>query len=514
MYKSFGYDEKRHDFRIERHQIGDFGLHLSLIRSFSWGNNFPVESPFFPGRPLPYHYYFDLLVGLLERAGLRIDIAFNGVSIVMFTALLFLIYKLPQLIFRKSALLGVLSVILFVFHSNLTFIDFFKGKGFSLSIFKDLWLLPDYIHKGPFDGSIISIFFTLNVYLNQRHLILAFVISMAIIYFLLSKLVKAQKISNKALVLLGFVLGVLSRAHTLTFFSTTIILLLLFILFKRSRLLLPLFLPAAAIFFFHAKDIIAQDIGHIFFNPGFLSLKPLSFVNFISFWVMNLGIAVILIPCGFFMAGKKQKLIFLSVIPLFLIGNIFQLSFLINHNHSLFNLFLIFANFYIAYFLLAIFCKYKNFIGRAMFIIFVLLLTMSGIIDLMAIKNDFQFRLNDAPSNKFMQWIKTNTQKKDIFLAKQEILDPVTLSGRNNYFGHTYYLSVMGYNYQDKSNRVKLYFEATSQEILQMMKKDNIKYIVIPQKPIADFTYEVNKVFLDRSLKKAYKDENVIVYQL
>ena len=46
------------------------------------------------------------------------------------------------------------------------------------------------------------------------------------------------------------------------------------------------------------------------------------------------------------------------------------------------------------------------------------------------------------------------------------------------------------------------------------MKKDNIKYIVIPQKPIADFAYKTNKVFLDRSLKKAYKDENVIVYQL
>ena len=113
-----------------------------------------------------------------------------------------------------------------------------------------------------------------------------------------------------------------------------------------------------------------------------------------------------------------------------------------------------------------------------------------------------------------MQWIKTSTNKNDIFLARQEILDPVTLSGRSNYFGHTYYLSVMGYNYQDKSNRAKLYFEAASQDILQMMKKDNIQYIVVPQKPVVDFTYQINKVFLDRSLKKAYKDENVIVYQL
>lgn len=514
MYKSFGYDEKRHDFRIERHQLGDFGLHLSLIRSFSWGSNFPVESPFFPGKPFPYHYYFDLLVGLLEKTGLRIDVAFNGISILSFTLLLFLIYKLPQLIFRKSKLLGALSVILFVFHSNFTFIDFFKEKGLSLSTFRDLWLLPDYIHKGPFDGSIISIFFTLNVYLNQRHLIMAFAISLAIIYFLLSKLMKAQKISHKTLILLGLTLGVLSRVHTLTFFSTAVILFLLFILFRRFRLLLSLFIPAMMVFFFHARDIIGQDFSHVFLNPGFLSQKPLSFLNLIYFWGMNLGIAIVLIPCGFFLSGKKQKLVFLSVFSLFLIGNIFQLSFLIDHNHSLFNLFLIFANFYIAYFLLTILHRYKNFIGGAIVIIFILLLTMSGLIDLMAVKNDFQFHLDDAPSNNLMQWIKTNTKKNDIFLAKQEILDPVTLSGRKNYFGHTYYLSVMGYNYQDRSNRAKLYFEATSQELLQMMKKDNIKYIVIPQKPVADFTYRINKVFLDRNLKKAYKDENVIVHRL
>lgn len=514
MDKSFGYDGETHSFRIARHQIGDFGLHLSLIRSFSWGNNFPVESPFFPGKPLPYHYYFDLLIGLLERIGLRIDIAFNGVSIALFTALLFLIYKLPQLIFRKSKLLGILSVGLFVFHSNFTFIDFLKEKGLSFSVFRDFWLLPDYLNKGPFDGSIISIFFTLNVYQNQRHLVAALVISLALIYLLLSKLIKAQKISHKTLILLGLVLGTLSRVHMLTFFSTAVVLFLLFILFKRPRLLLFIFLPAMAVFALHLKDILGQDIGRVLFNPGFLSQKPLSFTNFIYFWVMNLGIAIILIPLGFFISSKREKLIFLSVFSLFAIGNTFQLSFLIDHNHSLFNFFLIFANFYIAYFLLMFLKRYKNVMGKIVFISLFLLLTMSGAIDLMAVKNDFQFRLEDAPSNKFMQWIKTNTQKKDIFLARQEILDPVTLSGRKNYFGHTYYLSVMGYNYQDRFNRAKLYFEATSKDILTMMRRDGIKYIVAPQKPVADFTYKINKVFLDRSLKKVYKDKNVIVYQL
>lgn len=513
MHKSFGYDDINHRFRIARHQIGDFGLHLSLIRSFSWGDNFPVESPFFPDKPLPYHYYFDLLVGLLERAGFRVDIAFNGVSIALFTALLFLIYKLPQLIFRKSKLLGILSVGLFVFHSNFTFIDFLKEKGLSFSVFRDFWLLPDYLNKGPFDDSIISIFFTLNVYLNQRHLIAALVISLTLIYLSLSRLMKVQKISHKTLILLGLVLGTLSRVHMLTFFSTAVVLFLLFVLFKRPRLLLFLFLPAMAVFALHLKDLVGQNINHVLFNPGFLSQKPLSFANFIYFWVMNLGIAIILIPCGFFLSNKKQKIIFLSVFSLFVIGNAFQLSFRIDHNHSLFNFFFIFANFYIAYFLLALFKK-KTLFRRCIFILFIFLLTISGLIDLMAVKNDFQFYYSDAPSNQFMQWIREDTNKRAIFLSKQEILDPVTLSGRKNYLGHTYYLSVMGYNYQSRSNRAKLYFEAASRDILTMMRKDDINYIVVPQKPVTDFTYRINKVFLDRSLKKAYKDENVIVYQL
>lgn len=513
MAKSFGYDSELHSFRIARHQIGDFGLHLSLIRSFSWGDNFPVESPFFPGNPFPYHYYFDLVVGLLEKSGLRIDVAFNGISILLFTVLFFLIYKLPQLIFVKNKFLGVLSVILFVFHSNLTFIDFFKAKGLSLSTFRDFWLMPDYIHKGPFDSSIISIFFTLNVYLNQRHLIAAFVISLAIVYFLLSKLIKAQKISYTTLILSGLVLGILSRVHTLTFVSTTIVLFFLFIFFKRLRLLLPIFLPAAVVFAFHLKDIVGQDISHILFNPGFLSERPLSIITFASFWFMNLGIALILIPWGFFISGKKQKLIFLSFLPLFIIGNIFQLSFLINHNHSLLNLFFIFANFYIAYFLLILIRKYKNVLGVAIFIFFVFLLTVSGAIDLMAIKNDFQFYLNDAPSNKFMQWIKTSTQKKDIFLSKQEILDPITLSGRKNYSGHQYYLSVMGYS-SERLSLVKSFYEGKDVDIISKMKEENIAYMVVPTKPIVDFNYIVNVTYFDKYLRKVYEDDEVIVYKL
>ncbi len=514
MNKSFGYNEQTSSFRISRHQIGDFGLHLSIIRSVSWGNNyFPVESPFYPGKALPYHYYFDFLVGLLEKIGIRIDIAFNGLSILFFTTLLYLIYKLPQIIFIKNKLLGLISVLLFLFHSNLTFIDFFKEKKLSLSLFNDFWFLPDYIHKGPFDGSTISLFFTLNVFLNQRHFIAALVVSLGILYFLLPYIINNQRFSYKKLILFGIGLGFLSRVHMLTFLFTLLVLFLLFLFFKRLRLLLLLFLPAFILFAFHLKDILHQDISHVSFHLGFLSQQPVTVDTFVTFWFANLGIAIILAPLGFFISGKKQKLIFLSILPLFIIGNLFQVSFRIDHNHSLFNYFIIFANFYIAYFLLNI-LKKKTALRVSLFFCLFFLLTISGLIDLMAVKNDFQYPYVDAPKNRVMEWIKNNTKQDDIFLSRQEILDPVTISGRRNYFGHNYYLSVMGYNYREREEKTKLFFEASTPEVFTSMKNEGISYITIPPKEVVDFTYVVNKEFLEKNLKKTYQDSDIIIYKL
>jgi len=515
MDKSFGYNSSTHQMRIARHQVGDFGLHLSLIRSFSWGNNFPPESPFFPGRPLPYHYYFDLFVGFLERVGVRIDVAFNGVSILAFTTLLFFIYKLPQIVFKRSKFIGIVSVMLFIFHSNLTFIDFFRGKSFSMSTLKDLWLLPDYIHKGPFDGSLISIFFTLNVYLNQRHLIAALTIGLAILYVLLPALMKRKQVSTKMLILLGALVGLSSRMHMLIFFSNIVIFTVLFIAFKRWRWILPFFLPAILFSLSHMTSVLQQNtnaISHNFFNPGFLSEKPFIVVNFLRFWVMNLGIALIVMPLGVLRAMQKQRILFFSFFILFIIANVFQLSFRIDHNHSLVNYFMIIGNFYISYFL---YLLWENGLFSKMSVfVLVFFLTISGFIDLMAVKNDFRYPVKDAPANAFMQWIKDNTERNAIFLSRQEILDPITLSGRKNYFGATYYLSVMGYDYRKRADIVKLFFESETLETLESMRQKGITYLVTPVKSVADFHYQINQAFLNKNLKVVYSDSDVLVYKL
>ncbi len=515
MNKSFGYDALKHQFRIARHQVGDFGLHLSLIRSFSWGNNFPPESPFFPGKLLPYHYYFDFIVGLLERLGLRIDVAFNGLSVLAFTFLLYLIYKLPQLIFSKNRLLGIVSVLLFIFPSNLAFLDFFKGKTFSFGLLKDLWTIPDYLHKGPFDGSLISIYFTLNVFLNQRHLIVALVIGLGSCYFLIQRIKDKRKLFLGHLVLLGLILGFSFRVHSLIYLSNLLVIFLLLILFKKYKWIIYIFIPALVIGGWQFWEISRQSaipMTRNLFHFGFLTPSPLTFVNFLNYWWSNLGPALLLIPLGFLQASKVQKKILLSFGALFLTANIFQLSYRPEHNHSVLNYFMIIANFYVAYFLVDLWkaSLLKKIISMGLF----LLLTISGVINLMVIKNDFQYPVLDAPANKLMRWIKISAPPRSVFLSRQELFDPITLSGRRNFFGATYYLSVMGYNLASRQDLVKQFFETEDRNQLVQMKKVGIDYIVLPLKKIPDFNYKINHEFMKQSLPKVYSDSEVEVYQL
>lgn len=507
MTKSFGYDAQKSEFRIARHQVGDFGLHLSLIRSFSWGNNFPPESPFYPGKPLTYHYGLDLIVGHLERLGIRIDYALNGINVVFFTLLLYLIYLFSQMLFGKNILLGLFSVGLFLFPSTLSFVEFFKSK----NLF-EVWQLSDYIHKGPFDGSIISLFFTLNPLLNQRHLIVGLTVGISVIYFVVEKLLKSRQLTPKILFIIGIVLGLSTRIHSLVAFGTAIAVIILFVLFNRVKQIIPFAVPAFIFALPHLREIVSvASTKHPFFNPGYLVTKPFTLFGFFQFWWLNLGLSLVLIPVGYYFGSQKLRKVFLSFFVLFLIANIFQVSFRIEHNHSLITLFLIVANIFSASVLARLWGQ--NWKGKIAMILASVVLFSSGLLNLMVVKNDYQFKVSDAPGNAFMQWIKEETPEKSIFLAPQSLYDPVTLAGRKNYFGATYYVEVMGYDVAERRTKSRQFFEMNSLDLLQEIRKEGIDFVVIPNMAV-DFPYSVNSSFLRSHLEIVYEDTEVTVFAL
>ena len=102
---------------------GDYAPHTAMMRSFSLGNNFPTQYPHFGGEDVKYHFMFQFLTGNLEYLGMRIDLAYNIVSIVSLLGFLMLLYQLALRITRKMCC-GVLACIFFFFRSGAAFFKF------------------------------------------------------------------------------------------------------------------------------------------------------------------------------------------------------------------------------------------------------------------------------------------------------------------------------------------------------------------------------------------------------
>lgn len=515
MYKSFGYNRQTHQFRIARHQIGDFGLHLGLIRSFSLGHNYPPQSPFFPGSVLGYHYGLDYIVGQLERIGVPVDVALNGISALFFSIVLLAVYQFSQILFGKNYTIGIVAVLLSIFDSSVSFFDYIKSKPLSIQLFKEIWRIPDYIHKGPADGSLVSLFFTLNVYLNQRHLTVALALSLIITLFFVRRILTGKNISYALLMLLGFFYGFTTRLHSLVFLGTGIAIVCMMFIFRKSKWIAPFIIPLCIVASFHVREIVVQtswQTDRQFFAPGFLAFQPLTFANFLSYWFANFGLKLFIIPVAFLFANTKQKKIFMCFFALFLVANLLKFGFRVEHNQSLIQQFLLVANIYVAVILVRLW--HTSHLGKSIALLSLIVLTASGIMNLMVIKNDYHYPVNDIGANPFMTWIVRETKPEAIFLSRQDILDPVTLSGRKNYFGSTYYSEVMGYNYGPRRVLAKRFFEAASVEELAAARAAHIDYLVIPNHEISDFFYDVHRDFLASHLPIVYSDTDVSVYQL
>lgn len=153
----------------------DFGPHMSMIRSFSEGSNFPTQYPHFPDGKIRYHFMYQFLAGNLEFLGMRIDFAFNMPSILTLVAFLMLLYSFVVMTMGARGA-GFITVFLFAFRSSFadfTYItDKMKEKIPFPDILKALWDNASG-HIGRSSSQESWGLYAQNVYVNQRHLAFA-----------------------------------------------------------------------------------------------------------------------------------------------------------------------------------------------------------------------------------------------------------------------------------------------------------------------------------------------------
>lgn len=504
MFSSFSYQDG--NMLIATKAWSDFASHIPLIRSFSFGDNFfSLQYPLFSGSPIKYHFLFYALVGFFEKLGLRIDYALNIPSVLGFSLLLVMIYIFSKEIFKSKAV-GILSVIFFLFNGSLSFIKFFTEHPISKNVFLDIFQNNKFASFGPYDGNIVSAFWNLNIYTNQRHLALSYGLSLFIVYLFLKFKNNEKKENIKKSLLIGTVLGLSFILNMAVFLMTLLIFSSMFLFFNKKRVYILITIVLSSIIALPIY-IYTQQGASIFklsLHVGYL-VTDLNIINFINYWFQNLGLHFLLIPLAFVFADKNLRKIFVCFFILFLVGNLVQFSPEIAANHKFFNYFMIIGVMFSAYFLVVLWNK-KSYL-KPFVLIFVFFLIFSGIIDLFPIFNDSKIALSDYPNNKNISWIMKNTKPDSVFLNTQYLYDDASLAGRKIFLGWPYFAWSQGY---DTDKRYKLMSELLGSEnkvdLCKKLNSNKIDYIEINGDSLNDPNLpKVSNIF-DKEFNPIYKN--------
>lgn len=504
MGKTFGSDPNSGTISIAAKAYSDFAANLPLIRSFSQGENFPPEYPLFPGESIRYHFLFYLLVGFLEKLGIPLGLALNIPSALGFFALLLMIYFLAKLLFKSRAV-ALLTILFFLFNGSFGFFYFFQKHPLSFpQVISGLLNNQEFSAFGPYDQGVVTGFWNLNIYTNQRHLASGLFFTLLPLYLFLKSRQKKKALSLKTSLILGTLVGLLPFWHATGFIMSLTILAGLFLLLPYRRRTL-LIIATALILAFPQFLYLTRSGGitSFHFHPGYLIASPLTAFNFLRFWFLNFGFAFFLIPLGVLSAPGNTRRVFLIVFPVFLLGNLFQFSPDMAINHKFFNLFLIVGNMFVAYVLVV--AWQKHLLTKILVPLLILALTLSGVIDFLAIKNDRSYLISDAPQNPDVVWIEKNTPPSSVFLNSTYLYHPASLAGRKIFLGWPYFPWSAGYN-TDKRGRLlhELYREKNFQKLCRALKENEIDYISTEKQPSPNPDFPIVSPIFEEKFVKLY----------
>lgn len=210
---------------------GDTALHVALSKSFSAGENYPTEYPFYGNEPIRYHFGYDFFAGALQEGGMSVGLSFNLPGALGFTAMMALLFSMGRMLFypeeasggtpwlrRKGVWVGLIAVAVLLTNQSMEFLRWFdpssdtKRAQFDYSFVEALepsnwWKHQGYLSIGPYYPDKIAIFNTLNVYLTQTHLIIAMALVLFVTFGLLTPLRRGEDLQPRPMAFLGALFG-------------------------------------------------------------------------------------------------------------------------------------------------------------------------------------------------------------------------------------------------------------------------------------------------------------------
>jgi len=486
---------------VGSNNIFDFGLSLGSIRSMSVGGNIPFTSPFFAGVPMFYHVLFNVYCAIWEASGIPLPWAVNGPSILSFAALLIIIYSLPRFFGKEKSFVGWIAAMLTLSHPTMTFVNYIAAHGLSKASLLSIYHLTKYPYAGPYDGSLISIYMTLNNFVNQRHLAIGIALGL-IVYFGIWNTVK-RAMKWYVPILSGIVVAGLLYWNIVICVLVACCLSLAFLFKKNVRggiIFTTVFVVTIGI---SVSPYIPVFLKSLPFLSSMTSSTPPSTLTHWSIWAylwQNFTILPLIAAIGIIGIGKRKDV----AMPL-IVQFICMLALACFHHRGFDQKILSFSmmpiNVLAAIGLMTLWEK-RTYLYKTAALIFFFILTASGLVDLFVIKNEFAFPVVSRENQPVISWIQNNTDKNAVFISYADIIDPVVLAGRKNYFG---FFGNVGWT--DRSSVVgKIY-----QGDIEIIREEHISYVLVPKFHKNDFPYDVQIDKIKQIYSLQYEDDRYII---
>lgn len=509
--------------------FSDFSPHVGMIRSFSYGNNFPTSYPHYAGEDIKYHFMFQFLAGNLEYLGMRIDYAFNLPSILSFISAFMLLYLLAVKITGKTSA-GILSCLFFAFRSSKTLFTYLSRLPEGTNILQALADNMDFISDTPNEDWGL---WNLNVYCNQRHLAFGLtVIFLVLILFLprlyesfeslkemhfqdnkrrathnslLQKLWGRMKImfftkkawsfqDTKGAVAAGVLLGSLSFFHGAAVIGCLLVLFVMAVFSQRRFEHLTVALLTLGLSFMQTKLFIDGSAIATDYYFGFIAENKTLF-GVASYIGRLLGILPIVILVAFCLGKGVERVIILAFSLPLVFAFTMSLTVDVTVNHKYIMMSCILLGIAAASLITDIFSR-RDILGGFLGTILVFALTATGIYDFTVVlkKNTPHSAIVLDMDDPLTQWIDQYSDSKDIFLTSNYTINQVVFGGAMLYEGWPYYPWSAGYDTDLRSKQVVLMYEAeTPKELNALIQKNKIRFIIVDRAVRTSEEYTVNE---------------------
>lgn len=512
--------------------FGDFSTHLSMARSFSWGNNFPTWYSFYAGNDVKYHFMFQFLVGNLEFLGMRIDFAFNVPSIMWMLFVYMLLYVLTVKITGKR-LAGYFALLFYSFRSSESFFTYLAETPKEESLMKKLSENRAYIGYTKNENWGI---WNINAYANQRHLVLCFAILLLVLILVLPKLYATFEMWNEMklqegigrkefftktffakegwlpqnitmAVFIGFFVGASAFWNGAVFISLVILLFFIAVL-GRNRLEFVIIAGIAGVLSLIQSNVFMEEssitaayhFGYIVDDPTVWSVA--------QFIIKLMGVFLILLAASFlYYRGINRYLLFVFATPL-IFGFTVTLTTDANVNHKYILLSWMLLDTVAAGFL-ADMVKKKDAIRNVGVALIIVMMTSTGIYDAYCFYHMNGPKASVALNLKepVTQWIKEECDSTEIFLTPPYTLNKITAAGAMLFNGYQYFSWSAGYDTGTRDAEViEMYSASTSEQLIELVEEHSISYIVVDADSRAHEEYNLREDVIAATFEVVYTE--------